>query len=40
MAQERLFHAAGQGNLKKVTDLIRSDKNINLGKKHANKKLH
>ena len=33
MAAERLFQAAGQGNLKNVINLIRSVKNINLGKK-------
>ena len=32
MATERLFQAAGQGNLKNVINLIRSVKNINLGK--------
>ena len=35
MAAERLFHASGNGHLKKVINQIRSVKNIDLGKKHT-----
>ena len=33
--EDLLFNAAGNGNFKKVSNLFKSDKNINLGKQNA-----
>ena len=33
--EDLLFNAAGNGNFKKVSNLFKSDKNINLGKQQA-----
>ena len=33
--EDLLFNAAGNGNFKKVLNLFKSDKNINLGKQNA-----
>ena len=33
--EDLLFNAAGNGNFKKVLNLFKSDKNINLGKQQA-----